>query len=260
MSSKKYKNKLCTYCWKQSDSADHVPPKAAFTVENRRLVKVPSCKKCNSGFSLDDEYLRMIVSMEEHLAERDDVKPIAEDFIRSLHLKEKQGFLESIQRSIHDVDRFTPTGLYADTAGAISLDNLRLQRIAERITKGLYYHERKSAIPTWAKVTARYSENYLSDAGNAGSSYRLLAGYTLSRESRSLANGAFTYHFTLGEEFRHEPEYKADDLFTMWYLSLYDRFEFLCFTSSGRSSSIWDIRPDGGPIVPASFERIDQPA
>jgi hypothetical protein len=232
MSSKKYKNKLCTYCWKPSDSADHVPSKNVFSVENRQLVKVPSCKKCNAGFSRDDEYLRMVVSMEETLAERDDVKPVAEDFIRSLYLKEKQGFLSSIQRSIGEVDRYTPSGIYIGKWGTIRIDNHRLQRIAERITRALYFHESGEALPTWCKVTARHSWDFRRDSGQAGESFRALAGHVLSRESRVIANGKFTYHFTFCEEFRDDAQFKMGDYFTIWYLNLYDRFDFLSFTGT----------------------------
>lgn len=53
----------CIYCGKHADTRDHVPPK--FLLERplpRNLLRtVPSCRKCNHGASLDEQYLLVLL-------------------------------------------------------------------------------------------------------------------------------------------------------------------------------------------------------
>jgi len=49
----------CVYCTEaQGTTKDHVPPKSFFPEPRpANLITVPSCKKCNSGAAMDDNYL-----------------------------------------------------------------------------------------------------------------------------------------------------------------------------------------------------------
>jgi hypothetical protein len=49
---------VCVYCGSAATTVDHIPPKAIIPAKSRvNLPTVPSCRKCNNGFSKDDEYL-----------------------------------------------------------------------------------------------------------------------------------------------------------------------------------------------------------
>jgi len=55
-------NGQCVYCGAYSDTKEHVPPKVFLDrpfPEN--LPVVESCAKCNTGFSLDEEYLACLI-------------------------------------------------------------------------------------------------------------------------------------------------------------------------------------------------------
>lgn len=57
--------KKCAYCGGEADTKDHVIPKNLYpeSIRNRnvQLLTVPSCKKCNEGFSDDEEHFRNIL-------------------------------------------------------------------------------------------------------------------------------------------------------------------------------------------------------
>ncbi len=249
MSSKKYRGKLCAYCWAESQSADHVPPRNLFAVEDRTgLVKVPACTKCNAEFSLDDEYTRLVLSLDSELADRDDISQISSEAIRSLGNPKKAGLLKSVQQSIRYVDRVTPSGLYIDRAPVVSINNMKLQALAAHIARGLYYEVRKAPLPRRCTVTARHAWDFVQEPGAVGDSFRLLADYVVNKgQERVIANGKFRYWYTFAEEFDKELATQGeqrDPYFSIWYLSLYDRFEFLVFTSSSKEPQMEAETPE----------------
>lgn len=55
-------NTQCAYCGEYPETRDHVPSK--IILENpfpENLPVVPSCLKCNNGFSLDEEYFACLI-------------------------------------------------------------------------------------------------------------------------------------------------------------------------------------------------------
>jgi hypothetical protein len=58
---------LCVYCGSAASTKDHVPPKALlekpFPVN---LRTVPACRSCNGGWSLDEEYMAVVLAQVGH--------------------------------------------------------------------------------------------------------------------------------------------------------------------------------------------------
>jgi hypothetical protein len=56
-------NKTCIYCaWRNADSRDHFPPKLVLKEPYPlNLATVPACRECNNGYSMDEEYYRLII-------------------------------------------------------------------------------------------------------------------------------------------------------------------------------------------------------
>ncbi len=47
----------CVYCRSRAEARDHVPPKCLLEKPYpKNLLTVPSCRRCNANFSLDEEY------------------------------------------------------------------------------------------------------------------------------------------------------------------------------------------------------------
>lgn len=63
-SDRKRFGRVCIYCGARAETRDHVPAKLLLRrpfPENYRTV--PSCRTCNEGFSLDEEYLRLLIGI-----------------------------------------------------------------------------------------------------------------------------------------------------------------------------------------------------
>ena len=66
----------CAYCGAVATTRDHVPPKCLLEKPlPNGLLTVPSCNDCNNGFSLDEQYLQVVlaqIGFEPHLMEKVD--------------------------------------------------------------------------------------------------------------------------------------------------------------------------------------------
>ena len=52
----------CVYCYREADTRDHVPSKILLDEPYpSQLPTVDACEKCNTGFSLDEEYLSCFI-------------------------------------------------------------------------------------------------------------------------------------------------------------------------------------------------------
>jgi hypothetical protein len=56
--------KRCVYCPNPADTNDHAPPKALLRRPlPSNLITLPACRSCNSGFSFDEQVVRIIVTL-----------------------------------------------------------------------------------------------------------------------------------------------------------------------------------------------------
>ncbi len=54
---------LCVYCGALADSKDHAPPKCLMLPPlPSNLITLPACRKCNNGFSFDENVVRAFIS------------------------------------------------------------------------------------------------------------------------------------------------------------------------------------------------------
>lgn len=74
---KSLRRQPCIYCGRSDDPApDHVPPKGIFAEPRPSdLIRVPSCRSCNAGFQIHDDYFAATLArradVERHPAARD---------------------------------------------------------------------------------------------------------------------------------------------------------------------------------------------
>jgi hypothetical protein len=134
---------------RDAETRDHLPPKWALRKPYpANLLTVPSCKRCNEGYSQDEEYYRLIVIglfCFGEAAEEIFDGPIARSFDRRPALQEKMfGSL-----SVDDGDK-----PYVQTEGN------RLGRVVQKIAIGLHYAEtgKRPALQSWYKTDFFHSE------------------------------------------------------------------------------------------------------
>jgi hypothetical protein len=136
------KKGICIYCGKEKQIIpDHVPPKNIFPQPRpSNLITVPSCKKCNESASKDDEYFRFAMISRADTFEMESAQSIYPKVKRSLTKSTKIGFKKSISDAVKDIDGYTKSGIYFGKVAILDVDLVRLNRVASRIVKGLFYH------------------------------------------------------------------------------------------------------------------------
>ena len=139
---------LCIYCGEPATTRDHVPPKCLVPEENREnLITVPACKKCNQSFSTDDEYFRNVVPLIRHVAENPEAQKLHSAIRRSLERPQARGFQNAMQKNVKKVPLLTPSGIYYGEGKAMRGNFTRINRVVERVTRGLFYHHYKKPLP-----------------------------------------------------------------------------------------------------------------
>ncbi len=132
---------LCTYCPTPATTDDHVPPKCLFSKPRpSTLITVPSCRECNGGAKLDDEYFRLMVTMNRRI-DHPDAEAGRYSSVRSLSRTEGRGLFSTFVSTIQDDEVLSPAGLYLGTVPTYGANPPRLCRVARRVTLGLRYHE-----------------------------------------------------------------------------------------------------------------------
>ena len=129
----------CFNCGAPSETRDHVPPKGVFpTPRPKQLITVPACRKCNNVTKLDDEYFRWLVAtLGDQTASSDAL--INERILP--RFKQNPALLHSIMQKSTVVDVFSPGGIWLERRPAFNFDRPRIQRVVEKIVRGLYFHE-----------------------------------------------------------------------------------------------------------------------
>ena len=99
----------CVYCGKGTETRDHIPPKVFMDKPYpANLPVVPACENCNSGFSLDEEYVACLIECAKFGAT--DSEQLEREKIRKT-LTRKPALLRKVritQRSKNDVAWFEP--------------------------------------------------------------------------------------------------------------------------------------------------------
>lgn len=141
---------LCYCCNNVSTTKEHVPPECFFP-KNRhlpkgskdyrqRLITVPSCEKHNNDRAIDDEYTAAIITV---IADSDIIDLALQG--KWLRAFKRNGFAlwktitqrSQLVRSLNNRSGL----LIPEETLAINLDMIRINRVFQGISRGLYYHE-----------------------------------------------------------------------------------------------------------------------
>ena len=131
----------CFTCDKPATSREHVPPGCIFpspVPSNINLITVPACEKCNNGSKKDDEYFKAIITMGSAK------NAVAEENFKKWSRKKITDKMPAI---LHHLWNNRQKVLVQSTGGivipqpAFRYDRSRIQRIVDKIVKGLFMHE-----------------------------------------------------------------------------------------------------------------------
>ena len=145
---------LCAYCAKpEPETRDHIPPDSFFPKPKPpNLITVPCCEKCRKEQQLDDEYFRFAVVTASRAIEQEDGRKVVEAIRRSFWKPKKAGFARLVDNSLIEAELKSPAGLYLGKQGLIRLKRERIDRPAQRIVRGLFFHERGYPLPDGYEV------------------------------------------------------------------------------------------------------------
>jgi hypothetical protein len=214
----------CVYCGVVGTmTGDHVPPKALFPQPRpSNLITVPACGQCNNSYSKDDEWFRLTLSIREDVktnADRNAVLPRVQD---SLMRSSAAGFSRAFFENVHQVPRFSHSGLYMGIHRIHVAEVARLDRVAKRITKGLFYHVKGHRLPDNHGVNALHYSRNLEVLGTGLEEVVLGFVSLLSQEPAVNIGETFSYRWLQSP---NGPER------TIWLLLFYGQEEYFCTTA-----------------------------
>jgi hypothetical protein len=148
----------CAYCGKKrSVTADHIPPKNLFpSPRASNLITVPCCEPCFKGWSKDDEYFRAVILSSAKVSEEPPAQSVMESLLRSVG--RSPGFAKLLINRIEEVEIVTEAGIYLGRDTALRLEVERIDRVTERIIRGLFFHEKRCPVPTNYQVIAKIQQ------------------------------------------------------------------------------------------------------
>lgn len=138
----------CVYCGNVGPlTEDHIPPQNLFPKPRpANLISVPSCDSCNGGASKDDEYFRLCLTVVENAKGQPARDAVFPSVLRSLVRPEAKGFSTSFWNDTARADRLSPSGLWG-TGTLHAAAGHRMDRVAVRIVKGLFFSETRQRVP-----------------------------------------------------------------------------------------------------------------
>jgi hypothetical protein len=201
MERSKTKEGACIYCGVVGAlTDDHVPPKNLFPKPRVGLITVPSCEPCNGSSKLDDEYFRLAITAIV------DAKafPIAVESICKLGTPEKIRFAK---RMISDID---------PENGDLELDRSRLDRVIQRVIRGLFWLHQRRPLPTQAEMRIWFTS--FDDAPMNDMGLESLLDVLRQQPLHQIGKGIFSYRYVFVSD---------QTVFSAWYLRFYEKNEVL---------------------------------
>lgn len=216
----------CAYCgmYKTIDD-DHIPPKNIFAKPRpNNLITVPSCHNCNGDSSKDDEYFWITLSIREDVISHPDVILNRKTIGRAMNNPKKVGLRRSFDNSIKVTEAFSKYGLFIGNKHFLDVKLERLNKVAERIIKGLYYHHTNVILGNDYKSIA-YITDCLKDLSDTQcwENIKKLFESLQFEKSHLIGNNVFEYKYKIAND---------NDKISLWIMKFYDKIHFFGATIS----------------------------
>src|SRR5688572_2117292 len=145
----------CYFCGERATSRDHVVPNCLFPrTSNARRIKVPVCDAHNNSLAEDEEYFRAVL-----LSGIWDPSPAVQELIETKLLTSFQKGNSRLRRTLLLTmkDVYLPTSNGFASSGLLKMDATRMDRVAEKIVRGMNFHVTKRTMPRGTKMTFYWS-------------------------------------------------------------------------------------------------------
>jgi hypothetical protein len=141
---------LCVYCnEREATTEDHVVPEGFFPeAPTQGYVRVRACEPCNNGHSRDEEYL-LAVLLAQGTGRSDEANEILNRWSRDHETgaRRRTGLGRRLVDAVEPVELHSEAGIYLGTERAVRLEVDRVNRVLEKIVRGLFFHEFGRRLP-----------------------------------------------------------------------------------------------------------------
>ena len=244
----------CTYCGKRkSVTADHVPPKNLFgRPYPPNLLTVPACLDCNGGFTKDDEYFRIALTITDEAKGQRAREAVMPTVMRGINSTKQDRFRAALLSGTQIAPRFSPSGLFLGNHRAIAFDSARLDRIARRIVRGLFFQVKGHRLPDDHAINVLPVGRFRELASLHPELDLALHEFIglITREPLMKYGDVFGYHWV------QSPNGPSN---TMWLLYFYEQLEFYCTTCPQASIEGLTLEGEIERIRRATAEGLVQP-
>jgi hypothetical protein len=132
--------RICVYCGEKALTVDHIPPKLLLSKPYpNNLITVPACSECNAGFQADDEYTRLVASIDLRASNQRDVQSKLPAVLRSLERPEAQAFADYVKRNMAETTILDASE--RPMGHTMEVDKKRVNATGRRIVRGLFFVE-----------------------------------------------------------------------------------------------------------------------
>jgi hypothetical protein len=211
----------CAYCRSIAPvTRDHVPPRAIFPddpAHRMNLITVPSCQRCHSKFSGDDQYVHLWIAGHALTNQNPIAAKLHPRADRGAKHVKRSRMGRTIRRSLRLIPTRTAAGLYVGLRPALLLDLVAVQRFGVRLVRGLYFHHFGEQVATHLDVVCGPLEDLASRTERYAERLKLTVDPLEAEPVRDIGPGVFKYRF------RHSERMET----TTWLMSFYDSIEFL---------------------------------
>jgi len=132
--------------------------------------------------------------------------------INKLKDPRKVGFAREMLSSFSKRPRYTPSGLYVGHAGALEIDVTRIENVASRVIRGLFFHHTNRRVATGNQVSVFLGQFPGDTKEHIGALNEVFAALC-TQPMRVIGERVFRYSYLLDVEF---PDNSA------WWLSFYE--------------------------------------
>lgn len=207
----------CVYCGSRKNlTRDHVPPKCLFATPPQKAITVPSCQQCNQKASMDDEYFRVNLAGRRDVGDHPEALGAMAKAFRALKYPEAKRFRRSFLNNVGMFFFVNEEG-FIEPGASYSPDIKRLERVASRITKGLFWHKTRKRLPDHYVVDAFVADQIRKWDEKLTS----MCAEVLREEPTAIGNEVFKGWY------KSTPE---DEFTSLWVLQFYSKIHFLCLT------------------------------
>jgi hypothetical protein len=215
---------VCTYCGKSNpETFDHVPPACIFPdPKPKNLITVPCCINCNRDASKDDEYFKMMIALRGDVVTKPSGQILVQSVFRALSNPKKRRMLYALRRHMRPVTVNSPSGLYLGKGALYDVSLQRLDKVAVRIVKGLFFKEEGHLLPSSYDVKAFEESGLIDINSDVRRSIESIVIHLYSTPPRVIQPGIFQFWYYAVPE---------DINTSVWLLRFYESVNFICLTA-----------------------------